>query len=90
MLCINPGRSKLMEFHFAMSEPQAALPGIERALLEVDPVSLIDIDPDGRRMRVSVSLSAAELLDLIQCCGYELSADDIVQLPSICCGGCSG
>ena len=79
-----------MEFHIEMAEPAAALGTIENALLDVDPMAVVDIDPTGKILRVSASLTAAQLLELVHTSGHALAPRQVVQLPSICCGGCSG
>lgn len=79
-----------MEFHIEMTAPSAALGAIESVLLDVDPASVVDIDSAGKILRVSASLTAAQLLELVRKSGYALTPRQVVQLPSICCGGCSG
>jgi len=41
-------------------------------------------------LRCATSALAVELLLAFAHAGYRLSPDDIVRLPSVCCGGCSG
>lgn len=79
-----------MEFHIEMAQPSAALETIERALLDVDPMSVVDIESTGKILRVSAALTAAQLLELLRQSGHVLAPQQVVQLPSICCGGCSG
>jgi hypothetical protein len=77
-----------MEFHIATAGPLPDLVVIDEALRAVDPAALVDVD--GTTLRVATSLSAAELVSVITATGYPLGAAQVMQLPSICCGGCSG
>ncbi|MEO7064581.1 MAG: hypothetical protein ABI082_12525 [Dokdonella sp.] len=79
-----------MEFHIEMAQPSAALGTIEKALFDVDPMSVVDIESTGKILRVSTAMTAAQLLELLRQSGLVLAPKQVVQLPSICCGGCSG
>lgn len=78
-----------MEFHVTAKDAGARLSAIEDAILDIDPAALVDIDADGV-LRVAAALDAAELERLLASAGLLLAAGDLRQLPSICCGGCSG
>jgi hypothetical protein len=79
-----------MEYHVAFD----AAPDLEQVmdvLLDSDPAALADLDPHAAPvLRVSTSLPKAELRDILRQAGYPVAPDRIRQLPSICCGGCSG
>lgn len=79
-----------MEFHISMLVPIVDLDAIERAIGAVDPAVVIDVDPSRPTLRVATSLDAAELVALLAQAGYPVAQHQVVQLPSICCGGCSG
>ncbi len=81
-----------MEFHIKLIGPAAGLDleAIAHAVGTVDPSALVDIDPSGRILRVATSIDAAELAALMAQAGYPVAPDQVTQLPSICCGGCSG
>ena len=79
-----------MEFHIRMAASLPELGVIDAAIRSIDPAALIDIDEAGRLVRVATSLPAAELVSLIKAVGHPLAADRVTQLPSVCCGGCSG
>lgn len=79
-----------MEFHIDLADPAASMGTIERVLLDVDPMAVVDIDSTGKVLRVSASVTAADLVELVRQSGYPLAPQQVVQLPSICCGGCSG
>lgn len=78
-----------MEFHVTM--PGAIDPGaIEHAIRAVDPAALVDIDPAGPALRVAATVDLPQLLTLLNRVGYPIGRHHVVQVPSICCGGCSG
>ncbi len=87
----------MSEFHIDMGEkagamaldPQA-LGRIEDAIHDVDPAAVIDFAPSGHRLRVAAALDANHLAVVLGFAGYPVGPDAIEQLPSICCGGCSG
>lgn len=82
-----------MEFHIGMTgaipEP-GAIGTIETAIRAVDPAALVDLDPSGRTLRVAASVDVAELVALLGQAGCPVALDQVTQVPSICCGGCSG
>ncbi len=59
-------------------------------LVDLDPAVLVDRDVITGDLRCATSALAVELLLAFAHAGYRLSPDDIVRLPSVCCGGCSG
>lgn len=79
-----------MEFHITIVGSKPDLGAIEDAVGAVDPSALVDIDPAGLVLRVSASVDTVELLGLLDQAGYPVAQDQVFQVPSICCGGCSG
>jgi len=81
-----------MEFHIELivPAPDFDLDAIGQAIGMVDPSVLVDVDPTGRMLRVATSIDRVQLAALIGQAGYPVTADQVTQLPSICCGGCSG
>ncbi len=79
-----------MEFHIKMAGPTPDIDAIQQAIHEVDPSALVDIDPTGETLRVAASVNAIQLVSLINQAGYRVAQPQVTQLPSICCGGCSG
>ncbi len=69
-----------MEFHIRMPASLSELGVIDDAIRSLDPAALVDIDETGELIRVATSLRPGELVSLIS----------TTQLPSVCCGGCSG
>jgi len=83
-----PLEELLLEFHIDMGDKQPDLALLEEALRDADPAGLVDLH--GATLRVATSLGVAELQSVIVIAGYPLRADQVVQQPSICCGGCGG
>lgn len=79
-----------MEFHIEIVDPGPDLDAIEHAIGAIDPAVLVDIDPAGQTLRVAASIDAAQLLLLLGQAGYPVAGHQVEQVPSICCGGCSG
>ena len=79
-----------MEFHIKLTVPAPDLDAIEQAIGTLDPSVLVDVDPSGRMLRVATSIDGAQLVALLGHAGYPVTADQVTQLPAICCGGCSG
>ena len=79
-----------MEYHVAF-DAAPDLDRVESLLLDADPAAVADLDPHAAPvLRVSTLLAREELQDLLRRAGYPVAPDRIRQLPSICCGGCSG
>lgn len=79
-----------MEFHIALSEASPDPSVIQEALFDIDPTAVADLDMSGLVMRVSSSATAADVIEVIRGTGWPVAAENVVQLPSICCGGCGG
>ena len=79
-----------MEFHIQLSGPVPDPAQIEDAIRAVDPSALVDIDPASPTLRIATSVEARQLIALIVQAGYPVTLPQLTQLPSICCGGCSG
>ena len=62
---------------------------IERALCALDAAVVVDLDPAGRAIRVSTWATSRELVEALHGAGMPVAVDDVEQLPSVCCGGCS-
>ena len=79
-----------MEFHVRLPDRRAPLDAIEARLLDLDPAALIDLDPLNPQLRIATMIESPALQVLLKEAGLDVPAEDIRQLPSICCGGCSG
>lgn len=79
-----------MEFHIPLAGSLPDLGAVEETLRSVDPAALVDIDPAGRTLRVTAVLSVSELAALLGVAGLPAAPHQVIQQPSVCCGGCSG
>ena len=79
-----------MEFHVNLSHPLPDAAAIESALTAIDPSAIVDVDRSARELRVNTWVDAAQLIDLVGQTGYLVAPEEVRQMPSICCGGCSG
>ena len=79
-----------MQYTMETSAAQADLSALRRRLDEADPAAMLDMDPGNGHVRISTLIGAVELLALINGAGYPLRADELLQVPSQCCGGCGG
>jgi len=79
-----------MEFHVQLNGSRPDLDALGEAIHAVDPAALLDIDASGAVMRVAAAVQAQELVALLGRAGHPVTREQVRQLPSICCGGCSG
>lgn len=77
-----------MEFRVKLVAPDLGV--IEEAVRAADPAALVDVDPVDRTLRVTAWVDADDLAALLTQAGYPVTLQHIHQVPSICCGGCSG
>ena len=87
----------MSEFHvdlgaemIGMAVESPPLQQVEDAICNVDPAAVIDFTPATARLRVAAALERNHLGRLLASAGCPVPTNAIVQLPSICCGGCSG
>ncbi len=83
-------RGTPMEFHIALADASPDPAVVQDALFDVDPSALVDLDMSGLVLRVSCSATAADLIEVLRRIGWPVAVKQVVQLPSICCGGCGG
>ena len=79
-----------MEFHIALTGAAPDLAVVQDALFDIDPTAVADLDMSGLVLRVSASATAADLIGVLLRTGWTVTPEQVVQLPSICCGGCGG
>ncbi|NDK37431.1 hypothetical protein DT603_01035 [Pseudoxanthomonas gei] len=63
---------------------------IERAIAELDPAMVVDFDQAASALRISSVATEAELLACLRQAGVGGAQDQLVRVPSECCGGCGG
>lgn len=79
-----------MEFQIALTD---ACPGpdvIQDIMFEVDPSAVVDLDMSGLVMRISSYVTVTDLIEVLRRTGWTVAPEQVAQLPTICCGGCSG
>jgi hypothetical protein len=86
----SPHLEAAMEFHIRLAGAAPDPAAIEDALRSVDPSALVDIDPLSPTLRIATSVDARQLVALVAQAGYPIAPHQVTQLPSLCCGGCSG
>lgn len=79
-----------MEFHIALTDTAPDAMQVQDAMFDVDPAAVVDLDTSGLIMRISSTATAEDLVQVLQTTGWSVTAKEVVQLPSICCGGCGG
>lgn len=79
-----------MEFHISLTEASPRPEVIQDALFDSDPSALVDLDNSGQVLRISSWVPMDDLIEILQQTGWAVAREQVVQLPSICCGGCSG
>ena len=79
-----------MEFHIDCDAATPDIGVIEGAVLDHDPAAVVDLDAAGQTVRLSTWLESPQLLELLDRAGWTIRPERIVQLPSVCCGGCGG
>lgn len=79
-----------MEFHIALTDASPRPEVVQDAMFDIDPSALVDLDKDGVVMRISTWVPLRDLIEALRCTGWAVKSEQVVQLPSICCGGCSG
>ncbi|MBS0225673.1 MAG: hypothetical protein JSS25_04950 [Proteobacteria bacterium] len=78
-----------MEFSLPLIGQAPDLIEIERALTAADPAALLDLSGDGM-LRISTVASDREVIACLHAAGIPAREDELLRLPSVCCGGCGG
>jgi hypothetical protein len=79
-----------MEVRIHRTDATADLAGISQRIQDADPAAVIDVEAGSEALRISTVMGTSELLSALHEGGLDVSAMDIVHLPSACCGGCGG
>ena len=79
-----------MEYAFELPCAMPDLSPLDRAIIGLDPAALVDVDAGGHTLRVATVLTRDELLSCLGESGLPAESSRLRQLPSVCCGGCSG
>jgi hypothetical protein len=79
-----------MQFRVSFTQPVRDLSAIEAALLAIDPAAAIDLVRAGTQLRVASTLDAMQLGRVLAGTGHAIALEQVVAVPSECCGGCGG
>lgn len=79
-----------MEFHIALTDASPHPDVVQDAMFDIDPSALVDLDMSGLVMRISSWVPVSDLITVLHRIGWAVKPEQVTQLPSICCGGCSG
>lgn len=63
---------------------------LEAHLKDIDPSSMLDLEPASGALRISTVMPTQELLHALRAGGISIGPEALIHLPSVCCGGCSG
>ena len=80
----------MAEFAFESPHRLRDVSTLGRTLVALDPAALLDLDWSGHTIRMATVLTRAELLACLDAAGLPADPSRLRQLPSVCCGGCSG
>jgi hypothetical protein len=71
--------------------PQAVdIDAISRALREIDPAGVADLDAPRGILRISTWATDADVLSVMSEAGLPVARDQLERVASECCGGCGG
>lgn len=79
-----------MEFHVHLAGARPDVTAIEALVLDADPAAVVDLADRDDMLRVAGAFTAVDVLMLMRAAGHPVTPGQVEQLPSICCGGCSG
>ena len=79
-----------MEFHIALTDACPGPDAIQDVMFDADPNAVVDLDMSGLVMRISSYVTVKDLIEVLRRTGWTVAPEQVVQLPTICCGGCSG
>jgi hypothetical protein len=79
-----------MEYHIDLSGAKPDLHAIEDVLYDLDPAVVVAMARDGCTLRIATYLPMNDLLGLMRQADCPVEPRQVVELPSICCGGCGG
>lgn len=79
-----------MEFHIALTKSSPEPDVVQHAMSDIDPGALVALDMSGLVMRISSWVPVEDLITVLDRTGWTVKPEQVAQLPSICCGGCSG
>jgi hypothetical protein len=79
-----------MQFKLPLDRPIPDLHRLQSLVRDEDPAALLGLDRAGATLRVASSLGKRELCALFDRAGYPVQREELLDVPSECCGGCGG
>jgi hypothetical protein len=82
-----------MELRIERPGANLDVPALLQELLALDASAVLDRETASGALRIATLLPTAHVLQALQALqahGLALRAEDLLPLPSVCCGGCSG
>ena len=79
-----------MEFHLPLARSLDDLTAVRESVLALDPSAVVDTAADGLTLRIASVLGPLDLAWSLRRGGLPANADQLMTIPSVCCGGCSG
>ena len=79
-----------MQFKIHIEDTAPNLHALTEAFADMDPSAVVDSALQGNALRLSTVLRDIDILNTCIDAGWLISARQIEQLPSECCGGCGG
>lgn len=79
-----------MELRIERPGANLDVPALLQELLALDASAVLDRETASGALRIATLLPTAHVLQALQAHGLALRAEDLLPLPSVCCGGCSG
>jgi hypothetical protein len=79
-----------VEYRIALLAPAPAPARLDALLAAQDPSAVGELDARGQVWRLNTILSTKDVIALLAEAGCPTPASQVVLLPSVCCGGCSG
>ncbi len=79
-----------MQYRILTPGTPVDIEAVSRALREIDPAGVADLDAPRGVLRISTWATDADVLSLMSEAGLPIARDQLERLPSECCGGCGG
>ena len=79
-----------MQLQVGMDRPIREPDAIEAAICDIDPPATVAIAPLDGWLLVASWIDASNLLVVLRGSGHAVDPWQVTQLPSVCCGSCSG
>lgn len=79
-----------MEFRVERPGHHFHIGDCEALLQVIDPMAQVDRENGSGALRISTVMTRPELLGALRDCALVIHPDDLIEVPSMCCGSCSG